>query len=338
MEIQLNNDYTERYIGTGEVNIAAIKPGVYTISGVFGRYIGQNATFISEYAGQRVLEKMKGNEYAEVAAIACEVIVKFGMCVFQKLLNNQDAHMANKYIIQLLKYCRNDISQYSNIVVDSNVDGILSSLTLPRSKARIIYRDSKINSLNELPNVMFGKEDREALGYMLYYMERAFGIECREHARLNEIFEYLKLDYSIWEKYEEYYINDAVKRTTQAQVAEYLFKNIQPDKYNIDAYYCRNTLRKLARYYPAGVESRIKKGLILADNIASILENDERVLANVMAEVGGISFDGTGRLNSDIFMEQYQKDMYNITGMGGNDFNKNEVDKKTKRFRDTVHS
>lgn len=337
MNIELNNDYTERYIGASEVKIPAIKPGAYTISGIFGRYIGQNTDAVSEYAGQKVFENMQGNEYAAVAAVACEFIVKLGMCAFRKLLNNHDAHIANKYIIQLLKYCRNDISQYSNIVVDSNVDGILSSLALPRSQARIIYRDSRINSLSELPNVMFGKEDKEALGYMLYYMERAFGIECKEQVKLNEIFEYLDLGYDIWEKYENYYIDDAVKRTTQVQVAEYLFKNIQEDKYKIDGYYYRSTLRKLARYYPAGVESRIKKGLTWADKIVAIIENDEQVIANIMAEAGGMVFDGNSRQNKDIFMEQYQIDMYNITGMGGNDFNRNKVDINIKDIRETVH-
>ena len=211
-------------------------------------------------------------------------------------MKNQDAYVANKYIIQMLRYCKDDISQYSNIVIDSSVDGVLSSLALPRSQARTIYRDSRINSLNELPNVMFNRNARESLGYMLYYMERAFGIECRQQMKLNEIFEYLNLDYSIWEKYEDYYIDDAVKRTTQVQLAKHLFENIKPDKYRIDSCYYKHTFRKLEKFWPAGVENRLKKGLHLVNNIVSIMENNEEITANTMAEVGGMLFDGNKRL------------------------------------------
>lgn len=337
MRVQMNNDYTESYIGVGENKVSAIEAGDYTVYGIFGSYIEQNIDYISTCAGNVIMENMQGNEYAVVTAIACECIVKMGMCAFRNLLKKQDAHIANKYIIQMLKYCKDDISQYSNIVVDSNVDGVLSSLALPRSQARAIYRDSKINSLNELPNVMFNKNARESLGYMLYYMERAFGIECKQQMRLNEIFEYLNLDYSIWEKYEEYYIDDAIRRTTQVQLAKQLFENIRPDKYKIDPYYYKNTLRKLEKFFPAGIESRLKKGLSLASNIVSIMENNEEITANTMAEVGGMIFDGNKKRNNDDFMGDYQKDMYNITGMGGNDFNKNKVDEKTKDFRNTVH-
>lgn len=338
MRVQTNNDYTERYIGAGENKISAIKVGDYTVYGIFGSYIEQNIDYVPAFAGNIVREKMQGNEYAECAAIACDCIVKMGMCAFRNLLKKQDAYIANKYIIQMLRYCKDDISQYSNIVIDSNVDGILSSLALPRSQAMTIYRDSRINSLNELPNVRFNKEGRESLGYMFYYMEKAFGIECKQQMRLNEVFEYLNLDNSIWEKYEDYYMDDAVKRTTQVQIAKYLFENIQPDKYKIDPYYYKNTLRKLEKFYPAGVESRLKKVLSLANNVVSFVDNNEKKTACIMGEVGGMIFDGNKKRNSDDFMEDYRKDMYNITGMGGNDFDRNEVDKNTKDIRKTVHS
>lgn len=338
MRVQTNNDYTERYIGVGENKISAINGGDYTVYGVFGSYIEQNMDYASAFAGNVVRENMQGNAYAEFTAIACECIVKMGMCAFRNLLKNQDAYVANKYIIQMLRYCKDDISQYSNIVIDSSVDGVLSSLALPRSQARTIYRDSRINSLNELPNVMFNRNARESLGYMLYYMERAFGIECRQQMKLNEIFEYLNLDYSIWEKYEDYYIDDAVKRTTQVQLAKHLFENIKPDKYRIDSCYYKHTFRKLEKFWPAGVENRLKKGLHLVNNIVSIMENNEEITANTMAEVGGMLFDGNKKQNADDFMENYQKDMYNTTGMGGNDFYKNKVEEMTKDFRNTVHS
>ena len=68
------------------------------------------------------------------------------------------------------------------------------------------------------------------------------------------------------------------------------------------------------------------------------MENNEEITANSMAEVGGMLFDGNKKQNADDFMENYQKDMYNTTGMGGNDFYKNKVEEMTKDFRNTVNS
>ena len=82
-------------------------------------------------------------------------------------------------------------------------------------------------------------------------------------------------------------------------------------------------------------------GIFIYRNIKEIKKENQTLdseLENCKKEVGGMIFDGNKKRNSDDFMEDYRKDMCNITGMGGNDFDRNEVDKNTKDIRNTVHS
>lgn len=344
MQVYVNPDYTESYIGVGlkEDEILKIKTGsYYTVYGVFGRFIDQNADLIVKGTGDFIRNLMKNSEYRETVANLGELICTIGICGLRKILQHGDANVANKYIIQMLRYCKDDISQYSNIVVDSSVEGILSALALPGNEAKKIYVNSSITSLEQLPYVKFEKEAREALGYMLYFMERSFGIECRQQRKLNESFEFLSLDSNIWGKYEEYYIKDAIHKMTQQQLAKYIFENVKSDNKHLNPLYIKNTLRKMEKYYPAGVENAGKKILNVTNKtLDKFMETDEMSVANIIAETSGLLYDGRKEksIALDDMMDMLQHLLYNVTGMGGNDFSKNEIDKRTKEQVHLVHS
>ena len=344
MEVNMNSDYTEYYIGVGlkENEILKIREGAYyTVYGVFGRYIDQNAEVIAKSAGNVVRTSMGGFEYKETLANLAELVCAIGICGLRKLLQRSDANIANKFIIQLLRYCKDDISQYSNIVVDSSVEGVLTALNLSGNQARNIYVNSSITSLEQLPYVKFEKEAREGSGYMLYFMERSFGIECRQQRKLNESFEFLNLDSDIWKKYEEYYIKDAVQKMTEQQIAKYIFENIKSDNKHLNPLYVKRTLRKMGNYYPAGVDNAGKKILDITNKtLDKFMETDEMSSANIIAEASGLLYDGRKEkgILLDNMMELIQKLLYDVTGMGGNDFSRNKINERTKEQVHLVHS
>lgn len=276
-----------------------------------------------------------------MAANVCEIVCRIGLCGLRNLLQSKDAYTANKYIIQLLKYCKDDLSQHSNIIIDSSVEGILASLAIGRNDAKSIYVNSQITSLDQLPYVKFGKEGNEALGYLLYFMERSFGNDCQNHRKLLEIFEFLNLSPQIIKKYEAHYIGDIVQKTNEQQVARYVLENVRPVRQELDYRSIRKSCRKMERFYPAGVDNLGKKVLAATNRAFDLfMENDEDAASNMIAESAGMIFDGRKdkKIQLDDVMEDIQKDLYEVTGMGGNDFYRNKIKEKTQDQVTIVHS
>lgn len=348
MKLHTSPDYTEIYMGVGMKTNEALAieyKEYYTVYALFADLVDKSRDFITNKAGNKILTIAEGYEktaeYSKVIKALGELICNEGLCGFRNLLKNHDAYLINKYIIQLLRYCKDDISQFSNIVVDSTVESILASLAFPRNEARKIYVNDKIAALKQLPHVKFRGEGRESLGYILYFMEKSFGIDCRSQKKLNEVFEMLMLGSDIWEKYDSFYNDDILQKTKQQQIARYIFENTKSENQHVDPAYVRTVLRKMENYYPKEADNLGIKILNVTNRtLDEFMERDGEAILNIMAEVGGLIFDGRTEKNIklDNMMEDIQKDLYNVTGINGNDFNKNKVDKKTKDQVETVHS
>lgn len=332
-------DRTEAYIGVGsqEVDMLKIKDAEFSVYGNFGYIIAQNADSIAQSAGKVVREIMPENPWAEAAGCIMEIAVTYGLCGLRNALKRKDAYTANKYIIQLLRYCKDDLSQFPNVTVDSYVKGVLRGFAFDGSEAEKIYATSQIVTLDQLPHVIFNEKGREAIGYFLYYMERAFGNDCRRQRKLIEAFEFLNLDNSIWDRCEDYYIFDANRKRDQQTLVTYLFGNIKSDAMHVDPRYFQRSLRKLGQFCPEGT---VKKRIDTTNKIVDAFMNEEQITATMIAETSALIFEGREDNSTKIdgMLENLQRSMHNLTGLTANDFNRTQIDKKTIDQVKTVHS
>lgn len=341
MKISVKPDWTEAYMGVGlkknELERLKIKDAEFSVYGNFGYIIAQNTESIAQTAGNVVREIMLNNPWADAVGCLTELVATYGLCGLRNVLKHKDAYTANKYIIQLLRYCKDDLSQFTNVTVDSYVKGVLYGFALDGNEAEKIYATSQIVTLDQLPHVVFEKNGREAIGYMLYYMERAFGIDCRKQWKLRSAFEFLNLDSCVWDRYEDYYIDDASEKRNQQELVTYLFENIKSDELHVNPIYFQRSLRKLGQFCPEGT---VKKGINTTNKIVDAFINEEQTTANMISETNALIFEARkdSSTKMDGMLENLQRAIYNLTGLTANDFNRTQIDKNTIDQVETVHS
>ncbi len=260
-------DDTEAVAGYGFVkNEQILGKCHFTVYGAFrGLLTNKNISQLSRGVGRFSQHVMHaGREevarYADVVELLVSVGMNCGLQALKTYMKNDEVNIACEYIIKLMKYCRMELGEKSNMVLDTSLESIISSFPVGRIQAKNMYANSYVTSVAELPKVGFDHDGARDIGYLLFYAMKASGADVLHSTRLAEAFEILGLKKGDLIDYQDSYVEDAIEKGMQIRYVHHLFDGVEKEKYNINPCYIQKVINKTMDYWPQG-DTRIHSAL-----------------------------------------------------------------------------
>lgn len=261
-------------------------------------------------AGVETLSKKNTilSPYSEFMGVLCNTVLNLGLNALKIMSNNKDISLACEYIIKLMKYCRLGFDEFSNFEMDNLVQGVLATLPLNRSKARDVYAFCRPEKWTDLPTrVEFNCEARKNIGYILYSMCTARGIEYKKNERTYRTLCELNISESDIENYSEAYKKDTESNRTQIQSIVEVFESVDYEKLDINPMYIKHVLQDLSDSYPENGSPLGKHALAGANSLLEFyLERNIDSACNIFAESYQFISEAY-KGNKDNLKEQYIK-------------------------------
>lgn len=273
--------------------------------------------------------------YSEVAGYLAEVVTEFGLNALKKMCGNKKLKDACAYFIMMMKYCRQDLPRTSDFITDSTVESVLSALPLERSKASNLYGFYQPKSIRDLPSVNFNDEQRQCIGYFLYYLFQSRGLDCLESRKVRESFSKLYLQPDIVVFYRDYYERDLLDNSLHIQCVKQIFEGVSFEKYDINPQYVKRVTRKLGEYYPhdgSAFEKIIEKGPLFTEIFTG---KKEDIFCNILSVALAFIFDGY-QGSRDNVTEEFMNDIKRKYGYDMGNYG-DQVYRGAKDDEDIIH-
>lgn len=315
----------ENIAGAGLAKKVAMEEHYYGVLGAVSSILqddiinslSANASLITETVSNLWVTKNINNydptkDYSKVIAYLCGEITKVGLCALRNLAIKYDRLKPIEGIIQLMQYCKGENTSF---IMDVTTAELLASLPISNDRAKRIYLDKKISSVDELNNIQYSNDEKRMIGEYLYYMLRAAGKHVDVNTNFNECMQFLNMEKN-WKEFDDMYYDVATLKKQQVFYAKMLIERFgSVPQIHVNSSYVTNVLRKLSKYMPT------EAGEVYIDfsgrALQSMIDKDAEAGINAFGEA--VAFTIASRENrKDDIKEECRKQMIEGEGMEGN--------------------
>lgn len=245
---------------------------------------------------------------------------KMVLSEIKQFANRLDKTKPIEGIIKMMRYCKNDSD---STIIDSSVQEIISILPMPNQKLKKIYISKPVDSIYEYSKLNYSKQQRETIGFILYYMLRAAGYNVDNNPRLSECLNVLEVS-KYKKEYSDKYFEAALNRGNQVYLERIVLEQFaEPTKLKgINPRYISKVLNKASYYMPQGYENQSKVMEFASRGIDAILDKDEEAGINVCGEALCFILDSKKSNEKSDMLEECRSTLVKEHGMAGNDVDK----------------